>query len=211
MLTGAAGLLVVTHVLLAPVGWYVVSGTMGRMTSSMDRIYAQLKRDLDPATLPGQRVAVLTLPNMNLSLYTSVAWWARGNELPRAWWTLSYAVDVPTLTRTGPNSLELAMTDGRFFDTLTERVHRGERFMLKQGDEVKLEGMTAKVAEVDARGVKRLAFTFDVPLEDPSLVLLHWKNRGLQRLVLPPLGTPVALDYGALPTAEAAQAATSSH
>lgn len=206
-LTGVAGLLAVTHVLLAPVGWYIVTSTLARMTASVDRVYGQLKKDLDPAVLPHQRVAVLTLPNPNLSLYTSVAWWARGNTLPRAWWTLSYAIDIHKLTRTGPNSLEMELTQERFFDTIYERVHRGERFMLKQGDEVKLDGMTAKVVEVDARGIKRVSFTFDVPLEDPSLVLLQWKDRGLRHVVLPPLNTPVALDYGSLPSAATAHAA----
>ncbi len=209
VLTGAAGLLAVTHVLMAPVGWYTVNSALARMTGSVERVYAQLKHDLDVAALPGQRVAVLTLPNPNLSLYTSIAWWARGNVLPRAWWTLSYATEMPTLTRTGPNSLELALKRDRYFETLYERVHRGARFMLKQGDEVKLDGMTAKVMEVDARGIKRVAYTFDVPLEDPSLVLLQWKDRGLRRVVLPPLGTPVVLDYGALPTPGSASAVSS--
>ncbi|QSQ18844.1 hypothetical protein JY651_26155 [Pyxidicoccus parkwayensis] len=197
-LTGVAGVLAVTHVLLAPVGWYLATSYMVRMTGSADRVYAQLKKDLDPAALPNQRLAVLTLPNPNLNIYTSVAWWARGNPLPRAWWTLSYASDIHKLTRTGPNSLEMELTQERFFDTIFERVHRAGRFMLKQGDEVKLDGMTAKVVEADARGIKRLSFTFDVPLEDPSLVLLHWKDRGLRRVVLPPMGTTVALDYGGL-------------
>jgi hypothetical protein len=199
VLSGAAGLLAVTHVLMAPLGWYIVTSAMARMTASGDRVYAQLKHDLDASALPHERVAVLTLPNPNLSLYTSIAWWARGNTLPRAWWTLSYAFDIHTLTRTGPNSLEMELEHERFFDTMFERVHRAGRFMLKPGDEVKLDGMTAKVVEADARGIKRLAFTFDVPLEDPSLLLLHWKDRGLRRLEIPPLNTPVALDYGALP------------
>jgi hypothetical protein len=47
---------------------------------------------------------------------------------------------------------------------------------------------------VDSEGVRKLSFTFDVPLEDPSLVLLHWKNRKVHRFVPPPLGNPVSLN-----------------
>ncbi|NMO13475.1 hypothetical protein HPC49_09550 [Pyxidicoccus fallax] len=210
VLAGAAAVLAVTHVLLAPLSWYSTSSTMGGISRGMARVHQLLEKELDVATLPNQRVAVLTLPSPNLSLYASIAWWAKGNTLPRSWWTLSYAYDIHRATRTGSNTLEVELTELRFFDTLYERVHRGAAFMLKQGDEVKLDGLTVKVVEADARGIKRLSYTFDVPLEDPSLVLMHWKNRRLERLAIPALNATAVLDYGSLPTAQGPAASVSS-
>ncbi|MBZ4422278.1 hypothetical protein [Myxococcus sp. RHSTA-1-4] len=208
VLAGAAGVLALTHILLAPVAWLNAGRTMGGIGANMARVHKQLEQDLDVAALPGQRVAVLTMPSPNLSLYTSIAWWAKGHRLPRSWWTLSYAFDIQRATRIGPNTLEVELTRERFFDTIYERVHRGGAFALKQGDEVKLDGLTVKVVEADARGIKRLSYTFDVPLEDPSLLLLHWRDRGLRRLAIPEMNATAVLDYGTLPGAASAASGT---
>jgi hypothetical protein len=49
--------------------------------------------------------------------------------------------------------------------------------------------MRVEVAERDKAGIKRLRFDFDVPLEDPSLILFHFEDRDLKRLTPPLVGT----------------------
>lgn len=68
--------------------------------------------------------------------------------------------------------------------------------MLGEGAQVKLEGMQVTVLAADAQGPTRLGFEFDVPLEDPSLAFLHWREGVLCRLTPPPEGT--RLDLSAL-------------
>jgi hypothetical protein len=100
---------------------------------------------------------------------------------------------VPAFTRTGPASLELSLTDTRFLAGVLERNFRGAGFPMAPGATVQLDGMRVTLLETDEQGPKRLGFTFDVPLEDPSLVLLHWKNNALRPLAPPPEGTRLEL------------------
>jgi hypothetical protein len=52
-----------------------------------------------------------------------------------------------------------------------------------------------KVLEVDALGARRLAYTFDVPLEDSSLVFMHWRDGALHRLRIPSVDEQTTLGY----------------
>ncbi|QSQ25698.1 hypothetical protein JY651_12525 [Pyxidicoccus parkwayensis] len=194
-MTGVAALLVLTHVLLAPLTWYFSVTMMEGIGRHMVQFQQQLEKELDPQQLPNQRVVVLTLPEPDLAIYASVNWWAQGLPLPRAWWTLSYASQLHRIHRTGPNTLEVELLEGRFFDSLWERVHRSGRFPLAQGAEVDLHGVKVKVLEVDALGARRLAYTFDVPLEDSSLVFMHWRDGALHRLRIPPVEGQATLGY----------------
>jgi hypothetical protein len=72
-----------------------------------------------------------------------------------------------------------------------DRVLPGERFAVA--------GMQVEVLETSAGQPTRMRFTFDVPLEDPSLVWLQSTPRGLTRLTLPPPGATLRLPRPAMP------------
>ncbi|PTL79892.1 hypothetical protein [Vitiosangium sp. GDMCC 1.1324] len=190
-----AGALVLLHVVAAPYVWWSTLNLFSLISAGNDRIQTRFQENLDLKRLPEQRVVLINAPNAMVGIYASVQWWATGKALPRAWWTLSFAEGPHHVTRTGPSTLELELERGRFLTTIGERIHRSGRFPLATGHEVALEGMKVKVLEADEQGVKKVSFTFDVPLEDPSLVLLHYNNRKLQRFVPSALGTPVSFSF----------------
>ncbi|WP_395814824.1 hypothetical protein [Archangium minus] len=190
-----AGALVLLHVVAAPYVWWSTVNLFSGVSASNERLQTRFQEHLDMARLPEQRVVVLNAPNAMVGIYTSVQWWATGKVLPRAWWTLSYAAGEHHITRTGPSTLELSLERGRFLSTIGERIHRSGRFPLPAGHEVVMEGMKVKVLEADAEGPQKLSFTFDVPLEDPSLVMLHFKDRKLQRFTPPPQGDAVSFSF----------------
>jgi hypothetical protein len=56
------------------------------------------------------------------------------------------------------------------------------------------------IESADNEGISRVAFTFDAPLEDPSIALLVWRNGALRRYTPPALGvTEPLIIEGTLP------------
>ena len=74
-----------------------------------------------------------------------------------------------------------------------ERFFRTAAFPLKPGDRVDLCGITVDVLAVNATGPTRVAFTFDRPLEDPTLCFLMWRDKGLRKATLPGIGQVMEL------------------
>ncbi|RYZ35925.1 MAG: hypothetical protein EOO71_33675 [Myxococcaceae bacterium] len=192
VLAGAA-VMFLLHIVAAPYVWWQTTDMYVQMQAVMDRVQLRFDEALDEGALPNQRLVVINSPNGLIGIYGSVHWWSLGKPLPRAWWTLSYSLDEQLATRTGPNTLELALPKGNFLTSVEERIHRGERFRFKQGDEVDFQGLKVRIEEIDAQGPKRVSFTFDVPLEDPSLKLVEWKNKKVVPWTPPTLGGPPAV------------------
>jgi len=188
-----AGVLGLAHLVLAPLLWPVMSNGMRAMGTQAEDATRTLEGELDFQRLPQQRVVVLALPVSTLGMYLPVMMAERGMPRPEAWWTLSLSPHPHVLTRTGPNALELTLTEGRFFTSEFESIFRDQEHALREGARVELPGLTARVLEADTQGPTRLGFTFDVPLEDPSLVLLHWRDGGPRRFTPPPEGQSVSL------------------
>jgi hypothetical protein len=109
--------------------------------------------------------------------------------MPRAWWTLSLAPGNQLFTRTGPDSIELELESGRLLESELELFCRPPGNRLPNGASIELEGMRVDVVDADGDGIRRVRFTFDAALEDPSLVFLEWKDGLLRTMTPPALGT----------------------
>jgi len=190
---GAAALALV-HLVVSPALLLRSIALVDRVGKRAEEVQAVLAEETDARRLPEQRVVVLAVPNMLYGLYTSTQWWSSGRRLPEAWLTLSLSPEVHRVTRTGPATIEMELLEGRFFADLTERAHRSARSPLPAGTKIRLDGLTAEVAEVDAQGVRKLRFVFDAALDDPSLVLLSWKDRALRRWAPPAIGESVEIN-----------------
>ncbi|RKH24042.1 hypothetical protein D7Y13_26595 [Corallococcus praedator] len=194
VLAGAA-VMFLLHVVAAPYVWWQTVNVYTQMDAMMNRAQARYGEALDVKALPNQRVVVLNAPSGVIGIYSSVQWWSLGKTLPKAWWVLSYAMEPQQVTRTGPNSLELSLPKGHLLTTIEERVYRGSRYPLAVGDTFDVKGMKVRVEDVDAEGPKRVSFTFDVPLEDPSLKFVEWKNKKVLPWTPPALNAaPVVVD-----------------
>ncbi|WNG34313.1 hypothetical protein F0U61_12245 [Archangium violaceum] len=190
----AGAVLALMNLVLAPLSWPAMSMMIRQLGETTARTAQELRRELDPARLPSQRVVILDARDLGTVLYTPVLWALQGNERPLSWWMLSLVQESPIVTRTGPASLALEMPrGGHFLTSDAEQSVRGSEFMLETGAQVSLEGMRVTVLAADAQGPTRLGFDFDTPLEDPSLVFLHWREGALRRLVPPPEGSRLEL------------------
>ncbi len=185
----AYGLLVV-HVPLSAIGW--ITHHHGLATAGPRAEEVLLTRHLEVAS---RRVVLIAAPDFATAVYAQSVRAYRGVPQPRAWWTLSAAPYDHRLTRTGMDSFELEVVGGRMLSTAYERVFRGSDPALRAGARVALDGATATVLDADEVGPKRVAFHFAVPLEDPSLLILEWRDGKLQPMALPAVGASRYLPY----------------
>ncbi len=192
-LMGVGGVLALFNLLLAPLSWPAMSMMIRQLGASTEQLSRSVALELDATRLSTQRVVVLDARDVFVALYTPIYWKVRGEPVPRSWWALSILPKSPVFTRTGPASLELELPEGHFLATEAEQAVRGSAHPLQAGDQVKLEGMTVTVLAADAVGPTRLGFEFDVPLEDPSLVLMRTGEKGPIRFTPPPVGTRIEL------------------
>jgi hypothetical protein len=75
-----------------------------------------------------------------------------------------------------------------------DRIFRNMDNMFELGEKVELTGMTVEITELAADGRPQEAkFTFDVPLEDPSLRWMYWKKGKFRPFTPPKVGETVII------------------
>jgi hypothetical protein len=155
---------------------------------------------LDDEHIVGQRVIMVAAGDANDAPYLPFVRAAFHKPLPHGFRLLSGALGEHELRRIDEHTLELQVLEsfgleasvvGSLTRSYDDRVLPGERFAVA--------GMQVEVLETSAGQPTRMRFTFDVPLEDPSLVWLQSTPRGLTRLTLPPPGATLRLPRPAMP------------
>jgi hypothetical protein len=97
------------------------------------------------------------------------------------------------ITRVDEHSLELQPEEG-FIAIDLDKLYRGSFHPMQVGQRVKFSNMTVEVLSLteDKRPL-RVRFVFPVPLDDPSLLFLKWKEAGYVPFDLPAVGRSVRL------------------
>ncbi len=193
-----AGVLVALHIVLTVPAWALFMWFGAATTAFAEEAATTI--EVDAQTVANQRVAVLGAPDAVIGAYIDLMRHLHGQPVPKAWWPLTLKPTDQRVTRTGPATLVLEPMTGRFGDSLFELLFRGADHPFRTGDVVVLDGMTVTIEGADDEGISRVAFTFDVPLEDPSLQLLVWRKGALRRYTPPALGvTEPLIIEGTLP------------
>ena len=109
--------------------------------------------------------------------------------------TRTLAPHQPPLVIARPDGRTLAVRPkGGFLKSPWDQLGRGLNHSMTLGDRVELTGMTAVVtALTDDLRPAEVAFRFDVPLEDPSLLWLCWTGRKYEPFIPPIVGQSVTL------------------
>jgi len=184
----SAVLLVLLHGVLAVPTWAGLAWMLKTGVARAEQNHQAVVSELDPAGAPNRHV--VTLMSDPLSSLTVAANYAlKTQRFPKSWRLLSMAQGDHVFTRSGPATLdmELASPDKRLLESEPERFLRAPPLPMPRSET--LSGMRIDVVASDDRGIQRLRFTFEVPLDDPSLVFLHWENNVLRPLRIPPPGT----------------------
>jgi hypothetical protein len=106
---------------------------------------------------------------------------------------LSMSAAAHRLRRTGADTLELSTPDGTMLDGAWPALFRARSMPLRRGAVVRTSYMIATVLDDRAGRPTRVAFQFTKPVDDPSLIFLMFRDGGLRRLSMPPIGTDLTL------------------
>jgi hypothetical protein len=187
----AAALLVVTHLVIAPLMLPFAAYGMKRFGEPMLAAAATVP---SPPGIAEQDLVVVSSPDyLTFVTYIPTLKYLEGKPRPRrARGLLSGRVGAE-LSRPDPFTLR-ARLEGGLFEGYLGRLFRGEQLPLKPGDVVDLPRMRVEVAAVDREGQPtELLFRFPVPLEDRSLRWVAWSGRGFAPFTPPAVGETVRL------------------
>jgi hypothetical protein len=118
----------------------------------------------------------------------------RGEPEPRAVRLLVPSMYQVEVERTDVDSLLLRVPQG-YHSVAADQGFRRPEDTLPVGSKVRIQGMTAEILEHNDKGLASVvAFHFDVPLDDPSLVWRYSDADGIRPFSLPPIGESVTLE-----------------
>lgn len=186
-----AGFLVVLHLVLSPALLAARSAAPMAPRFLADRVF--LRQPFDEA-VRDQDVMVVNAPGALFLMEGPLRSAAEGLPVPRRMRLLSpHALRPVEVCRMDERMLTLHAL-GPPTGCRLESFWRGEEHPFIPGDRVALTGFTAHVLEVSTSGwPTRVAFRFDVPLEDPSLRWLQWRGGKYLPFTPPPVGACVTL------------------
>jgi hypothetical protein len=138
----------------------------------------------------------LVLVNPPEHIYLVTAIWAvrRLDNLPMPWHLRALSPgSALEIARTGPRSLQVSFPKG-FFPTAFSRFLRSRNDRFFAGQRVEPPGLSVVVQSLDSQGdPEQVLYQFSVPLEDPSLHWMRWKDGEYLPWTPPPVGQTVRL------------------
>lgn len=193
----------VLHLAIAPVAFPVRALQMQVIGRTLDKANESLPRDERAAR---QTFVVLAAPVDVLASYVQAQRAFLGQVRPEHLYWLASATSEVTVTRANERALDVEPAEGYLYTPL-ERHYRGRIASLGVGDTVALSRMTARVAEVLPDGrPRKVRFTFDERLDDPSYVFVRWQGDHYVPIDLPEVGASLRLpreDFGKILAAKA--------
>jgi len=156
--------------------------------------------DLDDTRLADQRIVLMSTTEHTLAVFLPFVLHYQGRPMPLSSWTLSGAMVPHDVHRTASNVLEVVALFGGFGTNAMEQLYRDTRFGLRVGDRVTLDGLEVEVLDALRGFPRRVRFTFDRNVDDPSMVFLEATPVGLKRFVVPRIGAAARLRRSAFPT-----------
>jgi hypothetical protein len=153
------------------------------------------------ATLPlandegeGLRVVVLCASDPMTLLYPPSMREHAGHPRPAAWWVLSMTPGHHELRRVSDRAFELRPLRRAMLRGVFEQLFHRPPPVFAAGTRIELSGLMTQVLETDAEGFPTaVRFTFDRPLEDPSLRFVLATASGYFRYPFGPIGAVTEL------------------
>lgn len=170
--------------IVAPVPARVVIVAFSDILSLSLQVSRALEQGLSPEEL---RAVVAAFPRAGAGLPLPDRFGYRGATV------LSLSPARHVLRRIAKDTLELSTPNGTLLDGLWTTLLRAPSLPLPRGTRIALDGFVATVMEDHDGKPTRVAFQFDRPLEDPSLVFLALVDGRLHRLSLPDIDEEIAV------------------
>ncbi len=159
----------------------------------LDPFYVRMPFD---DSIAGQDLVVVNAPIPMLAGSCLLAYEHEGKPAPRAVRSLAPGVFPVTVRRSDERTLEVEAD----FLGLIDGLFRNEENALVAGERVELERMTVRVLAVADGRPRKVAFRFEMPLEDKSLRWIRFRAGAFVPWMPPDVGEEVVLKAGWLPS-----------
>lgn len=147
----------------------------------------------DDARIARQDLIIVNSPH---TLTTSLIWYVRtleGKALPARIRELSGGGGPVEVYRIDGYSLRVRTPEGLFGDMFSRLWRSPEDEPITVNQEFLIPGVTVRVTRVGKDGPEEMVYRFSVPIDDPSLKWLQWKNQTYMTFVPPAIGESVSL------------------
>jgi hypothetical protein len=184
----STAMLVIHGVLTVP-AWMLIMPTMFSLKFAEDRA----AREMEIGSPPPQVVVTLFTPEPFSAMYLN---WTRitlGLPVPERTMLVSMAPFDHQIRRIDDRTLDVRVVDGAMLGTTFELLVREAKNPFRVGDRRRAGEIWVEVTEVVSGHPSRIKVEFPVPLEDPSMRILVWRDRGLRQFEPPPIGDEVLL------------------
>lgn len=182
------------HLLLAPLAFVARAAAPAGPEALTRQFYIELPAD---AAISGRDVVVVNAPSGTLVGMLPVERAAHGQSIPRRTRMLGPSLSAVTVTRENAHSLRVLAEDAYLFWSY-DRLVRSLEYPFAAGQRIELAGMTVEILATTTDGRPSEArFDFDVPLEDPSLAWLQWREGKFGPFTPPAVGASIYLPRAA--------------
>jgi hypothetical protein len=187
-----AWFLVAVHAVIAPIALPL------RAASPMGPRWVENRLNVGTALGPelGDRtVVIVNAPSPVNATYLILRRELAGQSVPRHTRVLAPAIPAVTIQRLDERTLAIRPRNG-YLRWFLDQVFRSERRRFALGEQVRLTGMTVTISALtaDVRPAEAM-FSFDVPLESPSLVWLCFRGTGFEPFSPPAVGQTVEIRF----------------
>ena len=187
----SAGVLLTLHVflpvVLLPYNTYTVTKQGERFVR-----WISDRAPKDPA-MRQRSLIILYAPADIFASFTPILRAANNEPVPKHTWMLCAGIQKGTAIRESDRTLVLQM-DETFLTRPFSQVFRDiQTDPFQVGDIVKLDGMTAEIRTINQGHPTTVAFTFDVPLDDPSLCWMTFTDLDYRTLQIPATGESIPI------------------
>ncbi|MGB2986365.1 MAG: hypothetical protein WBE26_10825 [Phycisphaerae bacterium] len=185
-----AVLFILVHGVAAPILLPLRAGYPIGTKKFLDQHYVQAPMD---RSVEQQDVVIVNPPSPFHAIYLPILRELDNEPVPRHTRILAPGYSAMTVRRPDERTLVIRPERG-YLAWVFDRLFRGENHPMLLGERVELTGMTVEVTAltVDGRPAEA-AFRFAVPLEDPSLRWLYWKDGAFVAFTLPAVGQAIEL------------------
>jgi hypothetical protein len=199
------GAFAVSWVLAVGLGWAQLAAPLrNAITGDIEYMIGArrwvLSAELDPSRVATQRVLLLSSTDFVTTHFWAYTWRYHGRPMPRSYYPLSTSPTAHDVERPAPNELILRPLGALFFESAGEQMFRAPELSWRDGEQVVLPGMVARIEGVRSGMPLAVRLTFEVPVDDPSLAFLISTPDGLTRVELPAVGETVRLPAPAQPS-----------
>jgi hypothetical protein len=182
---------VVLHLVLAPISLSLFAWAPIGPEAFTDQVKVQTP--LDPS-VEHQDLIIVNAPSIGYAHYMPIIWELDGRPVPRHTRVLAPGVPPVTLRRLDDRTLSVR-PEATFICWRFDHLFRSERNPMHVGQRVELTGLSIEVTKVTPDGrAAEAVFRFAVPLEDPSLRWLQWKDGEFIPFTPPTVGQTVEFE-----------------